>query len=42
MIYGAIAEQSVPRLFAAALLPAAVLMLLYVAIAVGVATLRPD
>ena len=42
VIYGAIAEQSVPRLFAAALLPAAVLMLLYVAIAVSVATLRPD
>ena len=41
VIYGAIAEQSVPKLFAAALLPAIVLMLLYVAVAVVVATVRP-
>ena len=42
VIYGAIGEQSVPKLFAAALLPAIVLMLLYIAIAVAVATVRPE
>jgi C4-dicarboxylate transporter DctM subunit len=41
VIYGSIAEQSVPKLFAAALLPAIVLMLLYVLIAMAVATVRP-
>jgi tripartite ATP-independent transporter DctM subunit len=41
VIYGAIAEQSVPKLFAAALLPAIVLLALYVAIAVAVAWMRP-
>jgi len=41
VIYGAIAEQSVPKLFAAALFPAVILMLLYIAIAIGVAYWKP-
>jgi tripartite ATP-independent transporter DctM subunit len=41
VIYAAVAEQSVPKLFAAALFPGMVLTLLYMAIAVVVAWLRP-
>ena len=42
VIYAAIAEQSVPKLFAAALFPGLVLTLLYIAIAIAVAWLWPD
>ncbi len=42
VIYAAIAEQSVPKLFAAALFPGLILTLLYVAIATVIAYLRPD
>lgn len=41
VIYAAIAEQSVPRLFAAGLLPGVALTLLYILVAVADATLRP-
>jgi len=41
VIYAAIAEQSVPKLFAAALIPGLVLTALYIAVAVAVAWLRP-
>jgi tripartite ATP-independent transporter DctM subunit len=41
VIYGAIAEQSVPKLFAAGLLPGFVLTLLYIIVALIVAYLRP-
>jgi C4-dicarboxylate transporter DctM subunit len=42
VIYASIAEQSVPKLFAAALLPGLILTVLYMAVAVGIALLRPD
>jgi tripartite ATP-independent transporter DctM subunit len=42
VIYAAIAEQSVPRLFAAALVPGLVLTALYVIAAVVVVRARPD
>jgi tripartite ATP-independent transporter DctM subunit len=42
VIYASIAEQSVPKLFAAALLPGLILTLLYMAVAVGIAIIRPD
>ena len=42
VIYGAIAEQPVPKLFAAALIPGLLLTALYIAVAVIVARLRPD
>ena len=42
VIYAAIAEQSVPKLFAAALIPGLVLTALYIAVAVAVAWLRPQ
>jgi C4-dicarboxylate transporter, DctM subunit len=42
VIYGAIAEQSVPKLFAAALLPAVILTVAYVVIALVTAHLDPD
>lgn len=42
VIYASIAEQSVPKLFAAALLPGLILTLLYMAVAVGIAIVRPD
>src|SRR4051794_38589435 len=41
VIYAAIAEQSVPKLFAAALIPGLVLTALYIAVAIAVAWLRP-
>jgi tripartite ATP-independent transporter DctM subunit len=41
VIYAAIAEQSVPKLFAAGLLPGIILMLLYVGVALAVSYLRP-
>jgi C4-dicarboxylate transporter, DctM subunit len=41
VIYAAIAEQSVPRLFAAGLLPGIILMLLYIGVALAVSYLRP-
>jgi len=41
VIYAAIAEQSVPKLFAAALFPGLVLTALYIAVAVTIAHLRP-
>ncbi|MGA2893348.1 MAG: TRAP transporter large permease [Xanthobacteraceae bacterium] len=42
VIYAAVAEQSVPKLFAAALIPGLVLTVLYMAIAVLVAVVRPQ
>lgn len=42
VIYAAVAEQSVPKLFAAALIPGIVLTAIYIAVAVVVAHLRPD
>jgi C4-dicarboxylate transporter DctM subunit len=42
VIYASIAEQSVPKLFAAALLPGLLLTVLYMAVAVGIALIRPD
>lgn len=42
VIYAAIAEQSVPRLFAAGLVPGLVLTALYMMVAVAVANLRKD
>ena len=42
VIYAAIAEQSVPRLFAAGLVPGLVLTTLYMMVAVTVANLRKD
>jgi C4-dicarboxylate transporter DctM subunit len=42
VIYAAIAEQSVPKLFAAALLPGMILTLLYIAVAMLVAYARPQ
>jgi C4-dicarboxylate transporter, DctM subunit len=42
VIYASIAEQSVPKLFAAALLPGVILTVLYMAVAVLIATVRPD
>ncbi|MBV9556712.1 MAG: TRAP transporter large permease [Pseudolabrys sp.] len=41
VIYAAIAEQSVPKLFAAALFPGLLLTLLYVLVAIAVVTYRP-
>jgi C4-dicarboxylate transporter DctM subunit len=42
VIYAAIAEQSVPKLFAAGLLPGLLLTVLYILVAVVVAHLRPQ
>lgn len=42
VIYGSIAEQSVPKLFAASLIPGIVLLLMYVAIALFVAHRDPE
>jgi C4-dicarboxylate transporter, DctM subunit len=42
VIYASIAEQSVPKLFAAALLPGLILTMLYMAVAVGIALIRPE
>jgi C4-dicarboxylate transporter DctM subunit len=42
VIYAAIAEQSVPKLFAAALIPGLVLTGLYIGVAVIIARLRPS
>lgn len=42
IIYGAIAEQSVPKLFAASLLPGIMLLLIYVAVALVWANLNRD
>jgi tripartite ATP-independent transporter DctM subunit len=42
VIYAAIAEQSVPRLFAAALIPGLLLTGLYILVAITVAHLRPQ
>ena len=42
VIYASIAEQSVPKLFAAALLPGIILTVLYMAVAIGIAILRPQ
>lgn len=42
VIYAAIAEQSVPKLFAAALVPGLVLTAIYIAVALVVAHLRPE
>jgi C4-dicarboxylate transporter DctM subunit len=42
VIYAAIAEQSVPKLFAAALIPGLVLTAIYIAVALVVAHMRPD
>ena len=42
IIYAAVAEQSVPKLFAAALIPGLLLTLLYMAVAVLVAVVRPQ
>jgi tripartite ATP-independent transporter DctM subunit len=41
VIYASIAEQSVPKLFAAALLPGLILTVLYMAVAVTIAIARP-
>lgn len=41
VIYASIAEQSVPKLFAAALLPGLILTVLYMAVAIGIALIRP-
>jgi C4-dicarboxylate transporter, DctM subunit len=41
VIYASIAEQSVPKLFAAALLPGLILTVLYMAVAIGIALVRP-
>jgi tripartite ATP-independent transporter DctM subunit len=41
VIYAAVAEQSVPKLFAAALIPGLLLTVLYIAIAVLIASVRP-
>ncbi len=41
VIYAAIAEQSVPKLFAAGLVPGVLLTLLYIGVAIGMAWLRP-
>ena len=41
VIYGSIAEQSVPRLFAASLVPGIALMVLYALVAVSIAILQP-
>ncbi len=41
VIYAAIAEQSVPKLFAAALIPGLILTAIYIAVALVVAQLRP-
>ncbi len=42
VIYAAIAEQSVPKLFAAALIPGLILTAIYVGVALVVAHLRPE
>jgi tripartite ATP-independent transporter DctM subunit len=42
VIYAAIAEQSVPKLFAAGLIPALVLTALYIIVAMVMVRLRPD
>jgi C4-dicarboxylate transporter, DctM subunit len=42
VIYAAIAEQSVPKLFAAALFPGLILTLLYIGIAIVIAHVRPE
>lgn len=42
VIYAAIAEQSVPRLFAAGLLPGIILALLYIAVAIAIGVWRPS
>ena len=42
VIYAAISEQSVPKLFAAGLLPGVLLTLLYIAVAMVMAHLRPQ
>ena len=42
VIYASIAEQSVPKLFAAALLPGLILTVLYMVVAVTIAIVRPD
>jgi tripartite ATP-independent transporter DctM subunit len=42
VIYAAIAEQSVPKLFAAALFPGLVLTGLYIVVALIIASVRPD
>ena len=42
VIYAAIAEQSVPKLFAAALIPGLVLTAIYIVVALIVAHLKPD
>jgi tripartite ATP-independent transporter DctM subunit len=42
VIYAAIAEQSVPKLFAAALIPGLVLTAIYIGVALVVAHMRPD
>jgi tripartite ATP-independent transporter DctM subunit len=42
VIYAAIAEQSVPKLFAAALIPGLVLTAIYIAVAIAVAHMRPE
>ena len=42
VIYAAIAEQSVPKLFAAALIPGLVLTAIYIAVALVVSHLRPE
>ena len=42
VIYAAIAEQSVPKLFAAALIPGLILTALYICVAMAVVRLRPD
>ncbi len=42
VIYGAVAQQSVPKLFAAGLLPGVTLTLLYVGVALAVAARCPD
>jgi C4-dicarboxylate transporter DctM subunit len=42
VIYAAIAEQSVPKLFAAALIPGLILTALYIVVALVVAWLRPQ
>jgi tripartite ATP-independent transporter DctM subunit len=41
VIYASIAEQSVPKLFAAALLPGIILTALYMAVAIAIAVARP-
>jgi len=42
VIYAAIAEQSVPKLFAAALIPGLILTAIYIGVALVVAHLRPE